>query len=31
LTKNEYVEATDYLLNKNGVITLYRTVSTFKI
>lgn len=31
LTKNGHNEATDYLRNENGVITLYRAVSTFKI
>lgn len=31
LTKNEYDEKTHYLRNENGVITLYKIVSTYKI
>jgi len=31
LTKNEYDEKTHYLRNENGVVTLYKIISTFKI
>ncbi len=31
LTKNEYDEKTHYLRNENGVITLYKIISTYKI
>ena len=31
LIKNDYNEATHYLRNENGIITLYKAVSTFKI
>ena len=31
LTKNEYNEATHYLRNENGTVTLYKIVSTYKI
>jgi len=31
LTKNEYDEKTHYLRNENGVITLYKIISSYKI